>query len=382
MDVQLTYERLAAAASLETDDGAIRIRAAFEPGAGPLAKISPPTYPQDSRDSPYIIEDRLGSDRTPEKVVLLDSRQSQANRCEEVLQDAVDSGDLALPHLAMDIQTHDRTIRITSLTAPHRSRDAYFRDSQVGDLPFDKTPEGRALADASPADATSVYLYSPADLVYGVWDSHRARRLQTKFPRVYTSELVGRGAVAGNRAAGRYDMVTSGGRKVTGSDEDWAPDDKGKGKLSRVGLGSIPPSVMAAGGVTVRVIEREATLSFAGLARIRAGEGAAQRRAARAVIASLAILGDRLAFGVPAIFLRSGCDLVLLAESLSWVQRGSKEDPFEITRAEARLLLAHAVDQARQVGLAWREAPLRVDPQPKLQRVVDEAYLAAPDKDE
>jgi CRISPR-associated protein Csb1 len=382
VDIQHMYDRLAAAASLETDDGALRIRAAYEPGAGAGAKVSPPTYPQDNRDTPYIIEDRLGPDGNPEKVVLLDSRQSQANRCEEALDEAIKSGELSLPHIAMHVRTHSRTIRITSLTAPHRSRDAYFRDSHIGDVPFDQTPPGRALADASPADATAVFLYSPADLVFGVWDSHRGRRVQTKFPRVYTSELVGRGAVAGERAAGRYDMLTSGARKITGSDEDWAPDDKGKGKLSAVGLGSIPPSVVAAGGVTVRSIEREATLSFAGLARVRAGENAAQRRAARAVLASLAVLGDRLAFGVSAIFVRSGCDLVLVSESLSWVQRGSREEPIEITRADAAVLLDHAVDQARLVGLEWQQAALDVDPLPKLQRVIDEAFLAAPDKGE
>lgn len=382
MDISMLYDRLAAAASLEGDDGAIRVRAAYEPGAGPGAKVSPPTYPQDGRESPYLIEDRLGLDGTPEHVVLLDSRQSQANRCEEALQDAIDAGDLALPHLALELQTHDRTIRITSLTAPHRSRDAYFRDGQADGVPFDQTPVGVALAATSSANATALYLHSPADLVYGVWDSHRGKRLQAKFPRVYTSELVGWGVVTGIRAAGRYDMLTSGKRKVAGSDEDWVPDDKGKGKLSAVGLGSIPPSIGAAGGVTVRAIEREATLSFAGLARIRAGGTPAQQRAARATIAALAILGDRLAFATPALFLRSGCDLVLVSESFGWVQRGGRVEPFEINTSTARELFARAADRAADAGLTWSTGPFRLGPQPKLQRVVDEAFLAAPDEGE
>lgn len=382
MDISTLYDRLAAAASLEGDDGAIRVRAAYEPGAGPGAKVSPPTYPQDGRESPYLIEDRLGPDGRPEHVVLLDSRQSQANRCEEALQDAIDAGDLALPHLALELQTHDRTIRITSLTAPHRSRDAYFRDSQADGTPFDQTPVGVALAATSAANATALYLHSPADLVYGVWDSHRGKRLQTKFPRVYTSELVGRGVVAGLRAAGRYDMLTSGKRKVAGSDEDWVPDDKGKGKLSAVGLGSIPPSIAAAGGVTVRAVEREATLSFAGLARIRAGATPAQQRAARATIAALAILGDRLAFAAPALFLRSGCDLVLVSESFDWVQRGGRVEPFDVDTSTAQALFAHAADRAADAGLTWSTAAFQLRPQPKLQRVVDEAFLAAPDEGE
>ena len=123
------YQRLSAAASLEGDDAAIRVRATYEPGAGPGAKVSPPTYPLDGRGTPYLFETRRTTDRTRE-VVLLDSRQSQANRCEEALQDAIDDG-LGIPHLVLDVQTHDRTIRLTSLTVPHRSRDAYLPPGTV-----------------------------------------------------------------------------------------------------------------------------------------------------------------------------------------------------------------------------------------------------------
>ena len=381
--VEYLYERLAGAASLETDDGAIRIRAEYEPGAGAQAKVSPPVYPTDGRETPYVVEERLGTDGARETTVLLDSRQSQANRCEEALQEAIDRGDLGLPHLALEVGTHDQEIRITSLTAPHRSRDSYFRDSQAPDgTPFDRTDQGRELVEATALDATPLYRYSPSDLVYGVWDSHRNRRLQTKYPRVYTSEMTGRDAVVGLRAAGRYDMYTSGARRVSGNEADWQVDDKGKGKLSELGLGSIPPAVGAAGGVTVRSIEREATLSFAGLARIRAGRDEGQRRAGRAVLASLALVGDRLAFGSPSLFLRSGCDLILVSEQLSWVGRGGAEEPLDLDAAGARELFRFAVERARAVGLDWDGQPLRLMPQAKLQRVIDEAFLSAPAEQE
>lgn len=384
--MQTLYDRLAAAASLESEDGAIRIRATYEPGAGAGAKVSPPTYPRPPRDQrdepPYLVEERLGPDGQPEKVVLLDSRQSQANRCEEEIERAITGGELQIPHLRLAVTTNGHSFVITSLKAPHRSRDAYFRDSELDGTPFDKTEEGQALAGTSAEDASALYRHSPADLVYGVWDSHRSRRLQTKFPRVYTSEVVGRGALVGSRAAGRYDMWTSGARKVRGEDEDWVPDDKGSGKLSKVGLGAIPPTVVSAGGVTVRAIEREATLSFAGLARIRVGTGPEQRRAARAVLAALALLGDRLAFGGPALFLRSGCDLVLMNEALTWVRRGGKEDALELSISDAVELFRNAVERARQSGLTWSAQPMELVPQKKLQRVIDEAYLAAPDDGE
>ncbi|MGH9283290.1 MAG: type I-G CRISPR-associated RAMP protein Csb1/Cas7g, partial [Acidimicrobiales bacterium] len=176
MPIDQLYDRIAAGASLEGDDGAIRITATYEPAAGPGAKVSPPTYPTGS-DSPYVVEDRAGPDGSVLRCALLDSRQSQANRCEEALQGAIDAGTVALPHLVLDMETHGSPIRITSLTAPHRSRDAYFRDASVpGGQRFDATPPGTALA---AGDVGAFYRYTPVDLVYGVWDSHRQRRIQT-----------------------------------------------------------------------------------------------------------------------------------------------------------------------------------------------------------
>lgn len=371
------YDRLAAAASLEGDDGAIRIAATYEPGAGLTAKVSPPTYRVDSKDAPpYVVEKRYTAGGELEDVVLLDSRQSQANRCEEELQRAIDDDRLAMPFLQLDVGTHDRAIRITSLTAPHRSRDAYFRDAQNADgTVFDKTPLGQALASVTPQDATALFLHSPADLVYGVWDSHRGLRMATKFARAYTSEMIGHGAEAGVRAAGRSDAYTSGARPVGGKNGDWDPKAKGT-RLSEVGLGSIPPTMTGAGGVSVRTITRSATLSFAGLARIRVGTTAEGARAARAVLAALALVGDRLAFGAPCVFLRSGCDLVVRTETIEWVRRGGVVEAFDLRPSAALALFSYAVAQADAAGLSWATEPVRLEPQPKLQKVIDEAFLA------
>ncbi|HTW98876.1 MAG TPA: type I-U CRISPR-associated RAMP protein Csb1/Cas7u, partial [Acidimicrobiales bacterium] len=335
-DVGELYERLAAAASLESEDAAIRVNATYEPIGGWGDKVSPPTYPrrpdQNGMDPPYLMERRYLDGELTE-VALLDSRQSQANRCEEALQDEIDAGRLELPHLALRAESHGVPIRITSLQAPHRSRDAYFRDAQIDQTPFDATPVGDALRGVRPEDATSLYRHSPPDLVYGVWDSHRGLRLATRFARVYTSEMVAWGAERGWRAAGRFDLVVSGATKVTGGNDDWEPADRAPkgtktGKASELGHGSIPPSqtsrdgrnrdVAAPGGVAATRITRSASLSFGGLARLRFGSADRDKaRAARAVLAAMALLGDRLAFGRPNLFLRSGCDLVLEQESVS-----------------------------------------------------------------
>lgn len=384
------YERLTRAANLESDDAAIRIRAIYEPSGGPHAKVSPPTYPPEGeRQSYYLTEQRWSDDGSSRNVVLLDSRQSQANRCEEALQAAIDEGLLSLPHLVLNVTTHGRAVRITSLTAPHRSRDAYFRDAEdEAGTWFDETPAGRALRDVTPEDAIALYRYSPTDLVFGVWDSHRDLRLAARFPRVYTSEVIGWDGTEGARAAGRFDLLTSGTQRVkvgTGS-HDWQPDPANKGKrLSELGLGAIPPTTRdragrkTPGGVAVTTIERIAALTFPGLARIRIGRDASAQRAGRAVLGALALVGDRLAFGGAGVFLRSGCDLVRTSESMSWVGRDGLQEPLELDARDALALLQLAVERAAAAGLTWSTEPIRLRPRPNLQAAIDWAFFAAPD---
>ncbi len=383
MGVEELYERLAAAASLEGGDAAIRCRETYEPGAGPGSKVSPPTYPVEDRNTPYLFEDRRVGDGA-RKAVLLDSRQAQANRCEEALAGAIERGEVWIPHLVLELETHGRQLRITSLSAPHRSRDAYFRDAQDDEgQPFDETGPGRELAACTPEDATALYRYSPADLVYGVWDSHRGLRLAARFPRIYTSELVGWEPEEGLRAAGRFDLMTSGQQRATVIEgRDWSLDPKGKKKLSELGLGAIPPTTRnqrgerLPGGVTVSGIERLGVLSFPGLARIRLGSDGVAARAGRAVLAALALLGDRLAFGGPGLFLRSGCDLVRTAEELAWVAPGGRTERLQLDRAGALELLRHAVARAEEAGIRWHSEPIVLRPSPKLQQAIDAAFYA------
>ncbi|HXF57861.1 MAG TPA: type I-U CRISPR-associated RAMP protein Csb1/Cas7u [Actinomycetota bacterium] len=382
MNVTEVYERLAAAASLEGDDAAIRFRATYEPAAGPGSKVSPPTYPVEDRGSPYLFEDRRVHDGA-RRAVLLDSRQAQANRCEEALAAAVERGEVWIPHLVLEAETHGRRVRMTSLTAPHRSRDAYFRDAEdTQGRPFDESEPGRELAACTPEDATALYRYAPTDLVYGVWDSHRGLRLAARFPRVYTSELVGWEPEEGLRAAGRFDLITSGQQRATVEGRDWTPDPKGKKKLSELGLGAIPPTTRnqrgdpLPGGVTVSEIERLGVLSFPGLARIRLRPDGQAARAGRAVLAALALLGDRLAFGRPGVFLRSGCDLVTTSEELTWVASSGAAERLEFDRAAALELLGYAVARAEEAGLRWHPEPIELRPRPNLQAAIDGAFFA------
>jgi len=384
------YDRLAAGANLDdaSVDAGIRIVAQYEPLGGWDSKIYPAIYPPSKGESEprYLTEKRYSGGETQDAVVV-DSRQSQANRCEEALQTALDAGDLVLPYLRLDITSHGREHRITSLTAPHRSRDAYFRDAATSDgTPFDQTDVGAALRIVSTEDATPLLRHSPADLVYGAWDSQRSLRQATKFPRVYTSETVALQVQQGRRAAGRADLIVSGAQLgVPGVDNTWtlAADKGAKGtkELRQLGHGSIPPSVVETGGVSCRQITRMATVGFAGIARLRfASLDPVAARAGRTLLACLALAADRLAFTRPGIFLRSGCELTLSSENLCWV--GTSGDELGLDRAGAVDLLRHAVDALGAAGLVWSAEPVRLVPGAELQKAIDRAFFAKPADEE
>lgn len=386
MATDTLYGRLDAGVNLDDDsqDAGIRCVAQYAPLGGWDSKVYPAIYPGDGpNDSARYLTETRYVDGAEQSAAVIDSRQSQANRCEEALQAALDAGVLALPHLRLDIMSHGREHRITSLTAPHRSRDAYFRDATSPDgTPFDATEVGKALRIVTPDDATPLLLHSPADLVYGAWDSQRSLRQATKFPRTYTSETIALQIEQGRRAAGRADLIVSGAAMAVPDEKDntWTLAEKGaKGakKLSAMGHGSIPPSVVETGGVSCRRITRTATLGFAGIARLRfASLEPAAARAARTLLAAVALAGDRLAFARPGTFLRSGCELVLESEEIAWV--GHADDTLTLGRAGAVELLAEATARLREAGVPWDTEPVRLRPGAELQKAIDRAFFAQP----
>jgi len=195
-----------------------RINATYQPGGGPGSRLFPPTFPTSrSDDSPYLMEERT-CDGSSRRAVVLDQVPSQANRCEEALKTARQAGKIRLPLLRL---THDGAAKavITGLDAPHRAFDAYWRDSLLDGEKFDRTPVGKALQATSLEDATALLQYDPATLVYGGWNSHRKGR-QAKFPRFYSSEVVGWDPVVGTRKASRMDPLNLTGAR-NGDGDEW-----------------------------------------------------------------------------------------------------------------------------------------------------------------
>lgn len=371
-------DRLAAAVSLESDDVAIRVAAEYQPQAGPDAKISPPTYIQDSEGSRYHLEERWGADGEKVSVVMVDSIQSQANRAEQALKPVAQ--ELGLPQLVLRAEAAGMTITVSNLDAPHRSRDAYFVDSELDGQPFDKTEVGEALARATSEDATAHLRHAPYDLVYGVWDSHRGKRLPTKFPRVVTSEMLGWDVLRGKRGATKTDPLNMPGEDKV-STQEWrgestAKQRKKESPLNEIGYGMIPVAASdEAGGVSVKAITRSAVISLTGLAALRfPGAGENVDVPGRVALAALALLADRLAFGRAGLNLRSGCELVRSSERLEWVRAGGEAEPLDLNVDDARALLAGARERLEAAGLAWDPEPVELRPSERLRPFIERTF--------
>ena len=116
---------------------AFRCRQRLQPGGGDGDKVFPPTY----AGAVYAIEERRVKDAEGKwqtlPCVLMDSVQSQANRMEEALQLALDTGrfdDCPIPLVEVDFsdaELLDDIQRVTSLQAPHRVADAILRDGPI-----------------------------------------------------------------------------------------------------------------------------------------------------------------------------------------------------------------------------------------------------------
>jgi len=335
--------RLLEALSEDRTHTALVVKALYQPVGGSGNSLMPPTFPVDKNDKDltkkYLVGERL-VDGERQSTVTIDQEQSQANRVEEALREALDTGRIELPAFEMRTPTTHGEIRITSFDAPHRYADAYWRDSTIDGVPFDKSEVGQRLRSVTATDARPLYEREPASLIYGAWDSHRKGRWP-KFARLYTAIMYGVSPVFGVRRGGRLDPVNLTGaiddKKKAEGGWNYVPEGAKKTagqKLSEIGHGNIAPNPVP-GGVTVREVRRMASISLAGLERLRFGDVSAEAAvSARATLAALALAGDRLAFARPSVWLRSGCDLAKVSEQVGLELPGGELEPLEVSVAD------------------------------------------------
>lgn len=368
----------------------------LQPVGGMGDKLFPPTYPPPSgarRDAPprHVFE-RRRVDGGDVWCVLIDSVQSQANRLEEALLTAAESGRIRIPYVTVDFRAAglDPLERITSLDAPHRVYDAILRDSLMGGEPFMQSPPGRRLAAAKPADATALLELSPTALLFGAWHSQgEGGGLGAKFPRALVSEIMGIDTPVDeipNTRTGEVEPRTAGQR--TGSRIDplgvlrkvevfkggsgWSPDLKEAGtrakkvRPSEINHGNIAPTVQPL-GVTCAHAEHRAVITLAGLRRLRFGSDE-RNGAGRALIATLGLvaLAEQDAGGYA---LRSRCDLVCDGPApLELVRADGSTETVDLDREEALALYRGVYARAESAGFRFESIVLT--PQDKLVDIV------------
>jgi len=218
---------------------AARCRVALQPAGGEGTKVFPPTY----AGAVYATEKRrLPGHADPVDCVLLDSVQSQANRMEEALQQAIDSerfkkAGVTLPLIEVDFTSFfpgtdkgealrllEPVGKISSLQAPHRIVDAILRDSVVDEeieekgekkkvsRPFrgqkNESSFGQRLRRVSAQNGTALFELCPTALLLGMWDSTGPKGgLGAKFERALVSEIVGINVQPGVKTSSRIDPL-------------------------------------------------------------------------------------------------------------------------------------------------------------------------------
>jgi CRISPR-associated protein Csb1 len=376
---------------------AFRCRRRLQPAGGEGDKVFPPTF----AGAVYAIEKRRVPGRSePVQCVLLDSVQSQANRMELALQEAIDAGKLALPLLVVDFSPHDPTGdvdadresgrlidavgKVTSLQVPHRLADAILRDSELDGKPFRKSERGKALNTVSLANATALFELCPQALIFGMWDSTGPKGgLGPKFERAMVSEIVGVGAAFGDdyRARGvrRDPLEISKNVKVLRHEdkslrEVAAASEKAAVRPSEINHGSVPFE-SANSGVTIEYAEQITTLSLICLRRLRfpiAGTTTPEADlAARTVLAALGLCAATLAFESGA-GLRSRC-LLWPEGPMSWElldRPGEEPKSLSLTGESALKLLGAAIAAAKEAKLPWPEASITLQPSAELVKLV------------
>jgi CRISPR-associated protein Csb1 len=363
----------------------------LEPAAGPQASVAPAKFASrasgDKRGE-YAYERRY-LDGVPSQAVIIDSKQSQLNRCEAALHQAIADGHPVLSKMPRIEVTYSRggvTETYSDLTLPHRAFDGHVRAGTVDGRPVTQLDAYRAIRNATPADARAVLEASPVSLVFGSWDSSRSAR-QGRWRSTLVGEIIGfcadeRPALRGGARVDPVGMqinLTEASLKaladaqraeLSGATYKKAAGAKPKAKdeaisASMLGLGGIPPTLDTLSGVACSRIIRSHVLSFASLRQLRFGAGPDGDAACRALLAALAL--NTLARSDAELYLRANCDLRESGPSAVEIDRrgGSRLALQALTIAQADALLSAALAAAQhQAGVSWNGVALQVTGNP------------------
>lgn len=393
--MSVSTEELIAACGDEGQDAGIGIVAQLDPLAGFGEPVKPAvyeggTYQHDRR----WIRDSDGSARQVD-VIVIDNVPSQANRLEAALLAA--RAEAGLPELVLELGDLGLPVhlpeRLSSFQWPHRSADAYLRDSELNGRAFSRSPQGKAILESTSSSPQALFEWMPQALLFGFWQSQLGKKRQnTKRARAWVSEIIGiEPAAMDTKIKGlKGDPLNLSVDDAAIFDPDdkltWemtdetkkgkSKDGKSKERLSELGLGQVPIDG-APGGVSFRTIEQHSTVSFAQLRTIHVPDNPEASAAGRALLAAIGLLAHVDAFG-SAFQLRSGCDLRPASVDWRWLGADGDTSLTALDHDSAIALVRDCAEIASGAGLpvgaAWPTDPLRLKPNKHLTNAIKKTW--------
>lgn len=374
----------------------------LQPVGGEGDKVFPATY----SGGAYATEKRT-LDGTVVDCVLIDSVQSQSNRAEEALKNAIERGRIKLPLIEVTFADINNDLRsplpnLTSLDVPHRLADAILRDSVMPNgTRFSKSNYAQQWGKSNLWNATAVYELCPTALLFGMWGSpDKPGGLGAKFERAYVSEIVAVDVVSNNaektdakdpdarkdivnkRAGFRIDPLNASKTVQIKQNEDGSYQvGTGKMRPSEINHGNIPFDTPNT-GIRARYAEQTTVVSLGALRKLRfpanGNDDPKINDTGRIVLAALGLCAGVLAAEANTS-LRSRCHLWPVEER-EWElleKPGQPPRKFRMTGDQAIALLNEAVAAASQTGLKWMEEKLVLKPMPELAQLIQQSQEAA-----
>lgn len=367
----------------------------LEPAGGAHSAVAPAKYvsPRAQGSSSTYSFMRRFDEGIAKHAVLLDSKQSQLNRGEDRIVAAIEDGHPVLcrtPRIRVSYGNED----FTDIELPHRAFDGHIRAGSVDGEPTTRNSIYRAARNATKKNALALLNLSPGSLVFGSWDSSRKSH-QGRYQSALSGEIIGfladqSGADAltpPRKGGARVDPVGMSvqltGEQMTSIIDSQANElsektvakhkadaKKAKGASlsgSIVGVGGVPPTLEALGGVACEKIVRSHVLSFAALRQLRFGAGPDGDAACRALLAAYAL--NALARADSELYLRADCHLVEKTATVVTLDRrhGQTEQFAPLSIDEADKLLAAALEQAERLAdVHWNGEVLHVIGNPEV----------------
>ena len=386
----------------------------LEPAAGPHGPVAPAKFVDgkgsDSKsvfayETRYIVEKPEDQDEPetavkgkPQKVVLIDSKQSELNRAEAAIEQGRQYSNEAvvkIPRAVVTYETENGPVEYSDMELSHRIFDGHFRAGRVDGKPITENDQYRALRNCTPADMSALLNTAPAALLFGAWDSTRKSN-QVRLRSALVGEIIG--VLADQEPGAEHRQARRGGARVdaVAASVKLAPKDmeslvndqeaelspknikknrdaiaaasKAKNKdaahvsASGIGLGSIPPSLEETGAVACRRIIRSWVLSLTTLRQLRFGTDEKKNVAARALLAALGL--NAIARAENELYIRANCDLIESAAPVVTLDQrfGEKKTFAPLTVKQADQLLLEAIEYAKEEGVAdWNGQTFNVD---------------------